>query len=236
MTITLERKYLFDKNNFDLPDEPEIDVEAPPPPPVFSLEEMGMARDEGFSQGRLAGLEEAEHSRAQYISTQLETLAHDLKGILLAEKMRERTYETEVLGLCEAIFARAFPEMNRVHGMSEVLQVIRSVIASQDQSKLIIDVPQGELTEIETHLKKMPEFDPDKIQLRETPDLQRGSCRIGWQNGGALRDHAGLAARIASELARDTQQTLAPAAQKDDTKETPTGTSNEIPEDNQGEE
>lgn len=180
-----------------------------------------MARDEGFSQGRLTGLEESAASRAQYIASQFETLARDLKGILLAEKMRERTYETEVLGLCEAIFARAFPELNRVHGMSEVLQVIRGVISSQSQSKLLIDVPEGEQEEIESQLKKLPEYDAEKIQMRETAELSRGSCRIAWQNGGALRDHETLAARIAAELAGDKQQTLAPAAQKDDTKETP---------------
>lgn len=182
---------------------------------------MGMARDEGFAQGRLAGLEEAAESRSQYIATQFEALTRDLKGILLAEKMRERVYETEVLGLCEAIFARAFPELNRIHGMSEVLQVIRGVITSQSQSKLLIDVPQGELEEIESQLKKLPEYDAEKIQMRETPELQRGSCRIAWQNGGALRNHEALAARIAAELGGSTQQSLAPAAQKDDTRETP---------------
>lgn len=200
---------------------PEVLEDAPPPPPVFSLEELGMARDESFSQGRLTGLEEAAASREQYIATQIETLAHDLKGILLAERMRERTFEKEVIGLCEAIFAKVFPELNRRHGLGEVTQIIRAAILAQDQSKLTIDVPEGETAEIEAHLAKASGYDPERITLRESSDLERGSCRISWQNGGALRDHARIAAQIAAELAATAQQGLAPRAQKDHTDEIP---------------
>jgi flagellar assembly protein FliH len=226
--ITSERKFLFDTNNFDVPDIPEVDPDMPPPPPVFSLEDLGMTRDEGFNQGRLAGLEEAAASREQYIASQLERLAHDFKGVLLAEKMRERTYETEVLSLCEAIFARAFPELNRIHGMSEVLQIIREVLVNQqEQSRLVIDVPQGELDEIRAELEKIPEYDSAKVDLRETPDLHRGSCRISWQNGGALRDHNAIAARIAAEIAGELKHSLAPAPQKDDNSNAPAASSGE---------
>lgn len=226
--ITSERKFLFDTNNFDVPDVPEVDPDAPPPPPVFTLEELGMTREEGFNQGRLAGLEEAAASREQYIATQLERLAHDFKGVLLAEKMRENTYETEVLSLCEAIFARAFPALNRIHGMSEVLQIIRNVVVTQqEQSKLVIDIPQSELDEIRAQLEKLPEYDSAKVDLRETPDLHRGSCRIAWQNGGALRDHAALAELIAAEIAGESKHSLAPPPQKDDNSTAPAAPSGE---------
>lgn len=208
--ITKERKFLFDVNNFDLPEVPEVDPDAPPPPPVFSLEEMQQSQEEGFNQGRLTGLEEAAASRAQYISTQMEKIAHDMTGVILAEKMRENTYESEVLGLCEAIFAKAFPALNKIYGQSEILSIIRNVISTQqDKSKLIIDVPTGEKDEILAELSKMQDFDAEKVELRDTPDLQRGSCRIGWQNGGALRDHQAIADAILNEL----QQALAPAPQ-----------------------
>ena len=219
--ITSERKYLFDAHNFDLPDEPEVDPEAPPPPPVFSLEEISLARDEGFAQGRLAGLEEAAASREQYIASQLEKLAQEFRGILLAEQRREKLYETEVLTLCEAIFAKAFPELNRQYGMSEVLAVIRSVITTQqDIPKLVIDVPQGEMGEIVAALEKLPEYDSARIHLRESPEIGRGSCRMSWQDGGALRNHAEIAARIAAELTSP-QQSLAPEEQKDDNSPAP---------------
>lgn len=207
-----ERKYLFDHNNFDLPEEPEVEIELdlPPPPPTFSLEEIGMAKDEGFSQGRLTGLEEAAASRAQYVSTQLEQIATELKGIMLAEQRREKTYENEVTGLCEAIFARAFPALNQQHGLTEVTSVIRHVITTQGgQSALIVEVPEGETDEIRAHLESSPDLDLRKVEFKESAAIERGSCRISWQNGGALRDHAALADEIASQL----KQALAPAPQ-----------------------
>ena len=205
-----ERRYLFDSHNFDAPEVPEIDVNAPPPPPVFSLEEIGMAKDEGFNQGHLTGLEEAANSRAQYISTQLEQIATELKGILLAEQRREKTYENEVTGLCEAIFARAFPALNQAHGLTEVTSVIRRVIATQaGQSALVVEVPTGESDEIKKHLETYSDIDLRKVEFNEIDTLERGSCRIHWQNGGALRDHAALADEITNQL----KQALAPAPQ-----------------------
>jgi flagellar assembly protein FliH len=219
--IAKERKFLFDTNNFDIPEisEEELALSAPP---VFSLEELGQARDEGFNQGRLTGLEEAQNSRDQYIAGQLETISRNLKGILLAEQMREKTYESEVLALCEAIFARAFPALNQQYGMSEILQVIHRVLNSRpDRSALTIEVPAGELDEIRAHLEKFFVDDMSRLQLKEHPDLQRGSCRITWQDGGALRDHAALAEEITRQLARDLHQQLAPPSENDQDEETP---------------
>lgn len=157
----------------------------------------------------------------------MEKIAHDLKGVILAEKMREKTYESEVLGLCEAIFARAFPALNQREGMSEILAVIHRVLTTQaEQSSLAIDVPPGEMTEIWAHLEKSGDIDLTKVQIRENPELLRGSCRINWQNGGALRDHAAIAAAITAELTREsvghTQPELAPAPQKDHNEQDPT--------------
>jgi hypothetical protein len=67
--------------------------------------------------------------------------------------------------------------------------------------------------------------DMSKIQLKEHPGLQRGSCRISWQDGGALRDHVTLAAEITRQLTRELQQSLAPLHENDQDKETPIGKS-----------
>ena len=90
---------------------------------------------------------------------------------------------------------------------------------------MTIEVPAGELDEIRAHLEKSNITDMSRIQLKEHSDLQCGSCRIVWQDGGALRDHATLAAEITRQLTRELQQSLAQLPENDQDKETPIGKS-----------
>ncbi len=96
--------------------------------------------------------------------------------------------------------------------MTEILSVIHRVLAAQsEQSALVVDVPPGEMNEIRAQLEKSPDIDMSRVQIRENADLLHGSCRIGWQNGGALRDHAVIAAGIAEALRQSAAEAGAPA-------------------------
>ncbi len=198
------KKYFFDTHNFDAPEGPDPDL--PPPPPMFTLEELGQARDAAFAQGREVGTAETTRSREMYLAAQMERIAHEVFGLQLAEQMREKTYEREAISLCTAIFQKLFPHLNALHGLDEIKAVIASVIQHQpDVSKIIIDVPSTDCDDIENLMKNIPDLDLTRIEIRGIDGLEVGSCRLQWKDGAALRDPSSLADEILKAL----QETLA---------------------------
>lgn len=227
MSSNKDRKFLFDTNNFDLPDlppEPEIYVE---PPPLFSLDEIGDARNDAFEKGHAAGLEEARVAREQFLAEQTEKISQELKFLLGAENYRAAVYEREVLSLSETIFSTLFPAFTEREGLAEIKTVIAKVLAGQpEQPSIIIELPAEDCAAIEEYFTHLG-FDPSRITFKSTPSLPRASCRIAWKDGGALRDHQAIADQILKTLRpgqtghADTSESPAPplanGAEKDET-------------------
>ena len=209
------RKYLFDFHNFDKVKEPEPEIDLPPPPPTFSLEELGQAQKESFSQGRLSGLEEARLSREQYLAEQVNRLADSIKAVLLSEQMRANLFEQEVLELCAAIFAKTFPLLNNTYGLSEVQDIIQKVISSQPPVPIVIEITDADEAPLQEILSISADFPFDRVTIKGNSALQRGSCKISWPDGGAVRDHTALA----QEITRHIEELLAPRAQKSDNRD-----------------
>lgn len=200
MNLSKDRKFLFDTNNFDLPDtppEPEVYIE---PPPLFTLDDLGHAKDDAFTKGRAAGLEEARVSREQYLAEQTERISQELKFLLGAEEYRAAVYEREVLSLTETIFQAIFPAFTEREGLSEVKAVISKVLLNQpEQPSIVIELPEEDAEQIAAYFSNT-DIDPEKVTFKPAQGLPRGSCRMAWKDGGALRDHKIIAEEIFKTL------------------------------------
>jgi flagellar assembly protein FliH len=204
------RKYLFDLNNFDSKEEREIDPDLPPPPPVFNLDDMGAAEQEGYLKGREEALEEARVSREQYIASQISGLNDQIKSLFLAEQIREKHFEEEAVHLVTSLFSKTFPSFSAKHSLDEIIQIIRQVISTQEQTSIVIDVPQADLDDISAQISLLLESSQGRLSLVGADDLGAGSCRLSWKNGGAVRDQTALV----ELLTREIEDVLAPKAQK----------------------
>lgn len=210
MTID-RRKYLFDLNNFDdsaSRDKPEEDL--PPPPPVFSLGDLERAEQSGFERGREAALEESKLSREQYIAGQISFFHDQIRSLLLAEQMRERKFEEEVLRLCRTMFSHCFPTLSAKHSIDETIRMIEDVLKNQDQSKIMIEVPLSDYDEIAAQMAGLLEIEGPRIHLEGADDLNPGDCRMKWENGGAFRHQSEIVEKIMQQL----EELLAPNVQK----------------------
>ena len=200
MNIRKERKFLFDNNNFDLPEtqpEPEIYIE---PPPMFSLDELGHARDDAYAKGVADGLEKARISREQYLSEQVERIGQELKFLLGAENYRAAVYERETIALVDSIFKALLPYYTSREGTGEIREVISQVLTTiPDMPSILVELPEEDAEAIEGYFTSAG-IDLDRIHFKANPALSRASVRMIWQDGGALRDNDAIAASILETL------------------------------------
>ncbi|PZP57124.1 MAG: hypothetical protein DI586_01480 [Micavibrio aeruginosavorus] len=200
MSAHKDRRFFFDTNNFDLPDtppEPEIYEE---PPPLFTLDELGHAKEDAYARGLAAGLEQARQAREQFLAEQTHVIQQELKFLIGAEEYRAAVYEREVLSLTETIFGSLFPSFTEREGMTEIKAVISQVLLNQpEQPSIVIELPEEYAADIEAYFSNSS-IDPSRVTFKASQTLGRGSCRMSWKDGGALREHQIMADEIMNLL------------------------------------
>lgn len=200
----MEKKFLFDLNVFDAPEpEEELDEDLPPPPPTFSEEELAVAKDMAFEQGRQQGQKEQVEAREQYVATSLERIADSFSQLFAAETMREIVFEKEALRLAVAALDLLFPLLNEKLGREEVHNIIQKTLASHRKTKeILIQVPAGMKGEIETLINRLHDEDQEHVAWRvvEIADMSPGNCALEWSDGGAVRDSVRAAADIRRQI------------------------------------
>lgn len=204
------RKYFFDLNNFDGAPVPEPEEDLPPPPPLFTEEQLAAEKNISFEEGRVSGRREETQSREQYIAIQISELNTQILSLVLSEQMREKRFEQEVLYLCRTLVMKLFPALISREGYNEIETIIERVILKQPTSKISIEAPKEDVNDLKSYLLSLKDIDPGRLEITGSDDLSKGSCRMKWQDGGAVRDHESLAARIFAEL----DEVLAPFPQK----------------------
>jgi flagellar assembly protein FliH len=194
------KKFLFDVNNFDAP---EIEEDLPPPPPMFSEDELAKAKAASFEQGRGAGRSESDASREKYVAGVMDKVSAKLDELLNAEEARADAFESEVVALTMSIFQKLFPGMNARNGLSEVERVIGSVLETQtEQPEIILEVRPDDVAEVKSYIDNTGRGVRSKGTCLVQPNnaLGEGECRMHWNDGGAIRDVTGLTAQIAARL------------------------------------
>lgn len=199
-----DKKFMFDLRRFDEPEVQE-EEEVEELPPTFSEEELAAARAEGFDAGKIEGRAQAVASREQLTANALRAIAESFTMLFAAETDREKEYEEEAVRLTQQVLKKLFPAMNARFGPDEVQAVILSVLQSGGRKSMItIEVSADDAPAIEEFLAgnwSDAETAP-RYRVLGANDLKAGQCRLGWEDGGAVRDAEALAESINSELGR----------------------------------
>jgi flagellar assembly protein FliH len=201
--MSRDKKFLFDKHIFDAPEPEEIAEDLPPPPPVFSEDELAAAKDMAFEQGRLQGQKEQVESREQFVAVTLDTIAQNFSKLFAAEAIRESIFEKESLRLAIAALDLLSPLVRERLGGDEVRKVIEETLSAHRKTKEIaIRVPQGMKGEIEALVTRIRSDEHEAVLWRVLEDaaLSGGDCTLEWSDGGAVRDSVRTARDIRKNL------------------------------------
>lgn len=201
-----DEKFLFNVNVFDADVEEEVEVveDLPPPPPVFSLEELEAAKKKAFAEGRAQAEAESKASRAQHLANLLDVVAREMTMLFASEDLREQSYEFEAVRLSEQIFNHVFPLYAEAIGFEELKAAIRQIIAAHNGSGLIRVTVNPDMAEgTEKFLEQLTEKNPDlRFVVKGDAGLAPGACSLNWDHGGALRDTEAMALQI-KEIIKD---------------------------------
>ena len=203
----MEKKFYFDVNIFDAPPKEEIDENLPPPPPVFSEDELAAARDIAFEKGRQQGQKEQKESRETHVAQTLDIVAENFSRLFAAEMVRESIFEKESLKLAITMLDLIFPSLTEKLGHGEVYKVIEKTLSDHRKTKEIkICVPMGFKGEIETLITRIRTGEHEEVLWRvtEDPSLTAGDCTLEWSDGGAVRDSL----RTARDIRRNIEALL----------------------------
>jgi len=207
------QKYLFD-TDFGTPRIAPVDMgyaedpmmmemveeePAPPPPPTFSEEELTLAREQAYDQGRQAGHNEAAQSLEQMIGMSLATAAHHLQALGAAQAAEGEAIAKEAAAVAVAIVRKLHPEFARLYGLEEIEAAVLDCLRNLDRTpKVTLKVHPELVDAVKEKIEGLAEraaFD-GKLGVLADGSLGPGDCRVEWGDGGAERDQSAVWAQI----------------------------------------
>ena len=205
------QKYLFE-TDFGAPRIAPVDMaayvedevvveeeEPPPPPPTFTEEDLTLAREQAFEQGRQTGLQEAAQSLEQMVGMALASAAHYLQALSAAQAAETETLAREAAAVAVTIVKKLHPEFIRRYGVDEIENAVKDCLSHLDRlPKVTVKVAPALVEAVKEKAKGLASqvsFD-GKLAVVGDPALNPGDCRVEWGDGGAERDQSAVWAQI----------------------------------------
>lgn len=191
------KKFLFDTHDFDeeTPEEEEK--------PTFSEDQLLLAKEKAFEDGRQAGLNESREQKETAILAAVQQMAGQIDALTQAEDIREVSKCRDTVHLTSRIIKKILPQLSKKTGLDEIEHLIlQSLEQRHDEPRIAIMVNPALLDNFREridHIANEKGF-AGKVILLADDDLKETDCRVEWANGGADRLYDRLLQSIETEL------------------------------------
>jgi len=225
------RRFLFGYD-FDAPEEEKKKSEAGvdsqleeteenlPPPPMFSEEDLEIAREEGRVLGHAQGLKDAEESALHFLVLAVESVADQMSQIYESQKQADLETHKMAAALSMTIVQKVLPTYVRDHGANEVETLVQECIPHiLNEPRLILRVSpenEGPMRERIEPMTRNRGFE-GAVVIMADPALGPADCRLEWDNGGAERRVDSLLQHIQAIVDRNAEGILQQKANSEET-------------------
>ena len=206
--------------------EPEIaaemimEEEPLPPPPMFSEEDLALAREQAYESGRATGMQEAEAATERMLAATLNTINAHLQGLGAIQEAANDAMLRDATAVALAVVRKILPETARLHGLEEIEGVIRECLSHLDRDvRVTIRINPALVDGIREHAQRAADATAfeGKLVFTADPRVNLGDCRVEWGGGGAERDQARIWAEIEAVVLRALDVPATAADQQNET-------------------
>ena len=183
----------------------EDELEPPPPAPMFTEEDISLARDTAFEDGRRQGMAEAADTADQQAADALAAIARQLDELGRQQEAANDEAARNAVRVAIAAFKKMLPAAAEVSAFEEVARVVAEVVGQVlDEPRIIVRVADQLTEPLRGRLEEVAEAHgfEGRVVVQADARLVIGDCRIEWTDGGAERDQARLQAEIESSIER----------------------------------
>jgi len=192
------KKFLFDKNDFD---KNATEGEKP----VFTEEQLILAKMQAQQQGKVEGAKEATQSLAEQSNRSLAAIAAACEKLTAAEEVREVEQMKAATKLAMRIAHKLLPQFAERYSLHEIERVISKAIeARRDEPRIAITVPAQHLEALRQQIEQMAHEKgfAGKVILLADDNMAPSDVRVEWADGGAERLYERLFSQVEAEFAK----------------------------------
>lgn len=197
------RKFLFDTDFAPrLPAPPANQAEespapAPeaPPPPVFSEEDVALARNEGFAAGKREGINEAAAAVERQIAETLARIEGGLPGLFAAQQQAAEALQHDGMTVIRALARKTLPSLAETNGLGEIEHLAGIVLDRlRTEPRVVFRVNDGLTGALQEKLSSLAGTKgyAGSVAVLGEAGIAPGDCRIEWSQGGAERRAAAI--------------------------------------------
>lgn len=193
------KKFLFDTNNFGENKVPERER------PAYSENQLTLAREQSYAEGKSAGLAEADKSLQDRMFQCLLRIEVEAQKLIADEERRETEKMLSATKLALRVTQKLLPQFAQKFALPEIERTILDAIdARRDEARIAITVPTAHLEALKKRIDALAleKGYAGKVILISDDGMALTDCRVEWADGGAERLYEKLFAQVEHEFGR----------------------------------
>ncbi|WP_420549376.1 hypothetical protein [Curvivirga sp.] len=166
-------------------------LNAPPPSPTFSEEELAAAKAEAWNEGHAAGHAEALAQIEQQTLTALQTITGYIAVLQDRQALANESQAAALARISSDMVRKLMPIYASEHGVEEIKSLVYSSLAPlETKGRINITLPESLHSIIQEQLEKVAQEAGFEGKLMYHPDAKLGpsDVRVDWGRGSAERN------------------------------------------------